>query len=480
MMNPTPGALSLCALVLATLAGCGDPVEACTDNTECRDAFGFGSVCGDAGYCAVVDLPARCATYPTDLIGGDYDDPIVLGSLYDAAWDIAEMQSVRLVFKQADESGGLEGRQLALLECSYEEDHEGDGLDYTAAVGFVAETLVQDFGIAGFVGPYTSSETESAWNAIADETAQAFLISPSATSPALTYLDGLTKTDEAPGLLWRTAPPDSLQGKVAAEDMLNRTDHGGLEDVTNVAVIFEADAYGRGLAEIFQAEFSAGGGTATMYEFSNDTVLSEHVVAVKNNSAAQEVFFISAETPTIANFLKSAHQVGGYENKGIFLSDAAADTDMLADAASASVLFDQIRGTRPAVPQGVLYDTFAASYRSEYDEDPYATIYMPYAYDAAWLAAYAAAWSLYQEGEVTPVGMGRGMRKISAGDALDIKASSWNSLKAHFGEGEGVDVAGTTGSLDYDPATEETTAPIEVWVVNGAGDNFDVDYTIEP
>jgi branched-chain amino acid transport system substrate-binding protein len=209
--------------------------------------------------------------------------------------------------------------------------------------------------------------------------------------------------------------------------------------------------------------------------------MSEHIADIKADATIQEVFFISAETGTIANFLDAAATVGGFvDAKGIFLSDAAADTDLLQDASSASALFDQVRGTRPAVPSGTLSDTFAADYQSTYDQDPYATINMPYAYDAAWLAAYATAWSWFQDGAVTPEGMGLGMRRVSDGTAIELKSSTWGTLKAAFEDGVGVDVKGTTGSLDYDPETEETTASIEVWTINAAGDGFDVDYTTEP
>ncbi len=475
-----PGRVLSLSLIVAIglhgLSGClGSPVATCTNDAECRDAFGFGMVCGDAGYCEDVEVPARCASsFPDDLLENRdaYRDAIVLGSVYDAAYDVAEMQSVRLAFVQAAEGDGLDGHTLGLVRCSYEEDHDGDGLDYAGAVAEVGEFLRSELGVPGFVGPYTSSETEALWNVLsASEAGPGFILSPSATSPALTYIDGLTKSDAEPGLLWRSAPPDSLQGQVAAQDMTDRL-------ITNVAVLYEAGPYGAGLADIFQEEF---GGEVTRLEFSTETVMSEHIADIKADAAIQEVFFISAETGTIANFLDAAATVGGFvDAKGIFLSDAAADTDLLQDASSASALFDQVRGTRPAVPSGTLYDTFAAAYQSTYDQDPYATIYMPYAYDAAWLAAYATAWSWFQDGAVTPEGMGLGMRRVSDGTAIELKSSTWGTLKAAFADGVGVDVKGTTGSLDYDPETEETTASIEVWTINAAGDGFEVDYTTEP
>jgi branched-chain amino acid transport system substrate-binding protein len=468
---------ALPVLSVLALTGCLEsPVATCSLDSECRDAFGFGMVCGDEGYCEDVEVPARCASsYPDDLLENRdaYRDAIVLGSVYDAAWDIAEMQSVRLAFLQASEGDGLDGHTLGIVRCSYEENHDGDGLDYAGAVNEVGTFLRGELGVPGFIGPYTSSETEALWNALSSSDAgPAFIISPSATSPALTYIDGLTKSDAEPGLLWRSAPPDSLQGQVAAQDMVTRS-------VDTVAVLYEAGPYGDGLADIFQDEFSSAGGTVERYEFSSESTMFEHIATIKA-TGTQEVFFISAETSTIATFLEALVTVGGFETTGIFLSDAAADTDMLADASGATSLFDQIRGTRPAVPSGTLYDTFAAAYESTYDQDPYATIYMPYAYDAAWHAAYAVAWSHFQVGAVTPEGMGAGMRRVSSGTALELKSSSWGTLKAAFEDGAGVDVKGTTGSLDYDPETEETTAPIEVWTVNLAGDGFDIQYVTEP
>jgi ABC-type branched-subunit amino acid transport system substrate-binding protein len=469
---------ALPVLSVLALTGCLEsPVATCSLDSECRDAFGFGMVCGDEGYCEDVEVPARCASsYPDDLLENRdaYRDAIVLGSVYDAAWDIAEMQSVRLAFLQASEGDGLDGHTLGIVRCSYEENHDGDGLDYAGAVNEVGTFLRGELGVPGFIGPYTSSETEALWNALASSDAgPAFIISPSATSPALTYIDGLTKSDAEPGLLWRSAPPDSLQGQVAAQDMVNR-------DVSKVAVLYEDGPYGVGLADIFQDEFASAGGTVLRMEFNSDTTMAEHNAAIKSDATIQEVFFISAETSTIASWLKVAHSTGSVGTRGIFLSDAAADTDMLTDAADAAALFPQIRGTRPVEPSGTLYDTFAAAYQATYDQDPYATIYMPYAYDAAWLAAYAVAWSHFQEGAVTPEGMGSGMRRVSSGTEIELKSSTWSTLKAAFQDGAGVDVQGTTGSLDYDPETEETTAPIEVWTVNLAGDGFEGQYVTEP
>jgi ABC-type branched-subunit amino acid transport system substrate-binding protein len=70
------------------------------------------------------------------------------------------------------------------------------------------------------VGATSSPETQAAYTVAS--AAGSLLISPSSTSPALTTLDGLTCSDNEPGLLWRTVPPDELQGQVIAQDLAAR------------------------------------------------------------------------------------------------------------------------------------------------------------------------------------------------------------------------------------------------------------------
>ena len=54
----------------------------------------------------------------------------------------------------------------------------------------------------------------------------------------------------------------------------------------------------------------------------------------------------------------------------------------------------------------------------------------------------------------------------------------WNTVKATFSAGLSVDVRGASGGLDYDPVDEETTAPIDIWVLQDG--EITVIQTIEP
>jgi branched-chain amino acid transport system substrate-binding protein len=463
------------------LAGClGNPVTACTTDDECNDAFGFGQTCGDSGYCEAATFPARCTqSEPPDVMTNPaaYDRDFVLVGMYDASYDSAEEQSAKLAIKQVNEAGGLDGNTVGFIECNYEENTSIDDLDYPGAITEIAQFMSGRLGVQGFVGPYTSGQTEAWYNATVDDDPRPFVISGAATSPALTYIDGITHTDADPGTVWRTIPPDSLQGQVAANDMWERGRR-------TVAVVYQTGPYGEGLAQIFTEQFSAKGGDVTGLQFDTSADLAAHIATLADDDTIEEVFMISGEAADVADFVNGAAISGGFlgadypnDGKGIFLADAAADTDMLAALTSdGEDLIPQIRGTRPAVPDNTLYDTFKIAYQSEYGSDPEATVYMPFAYDAGWLALYATAWSHYQTAAVTGKGMGAGMRNVSDGGTVDVNLlpTGWTTGQSAFEVARAIDVTGTSGPLDYDPDTEETATNIEVWGVNAGHDNFDV------
>ena len=75
------------------------------------------------------------------------------------------------------------------------------------------------------------------------------IISPSATSPALTDIDDK-------GYFFRTAPSDARQGQVLAQVVMDR-------GINEVAVTFTNNDYGKGLSDSFVNAFKAMGGSVT-------------------------------------------------------------------------------------------------------------------------------------------------------------------------------------------------------------------------
>ncbi len=118
-----------------------------------------------------------------------------------------------------------------------------------AAATAAAERLITTEGVKGLVGGDCSGVTGAVLQNVARPNG-IVMVSPSATSPALT-------TAEDDGLFFRTAPSDAREGEVAAMIMTER-------GVKSAALTYTNNDYGKGLAEAIQAAFTAAGGTITI------------------------------------------------------------------------------------------------------------------------------------------------------------------------------------------------------------------------
>lgn len=449
------------ALALSVLAaGCSlgtVPREAC-EADACQQAFGFGSVCGADGFCTRAPQSPRCThTFPEDLLTRpeSHRDTIVIGNLMDRslATHVARENAAELAIRSANDTGGLDGRPFGVVFCTIEENNAFDSLTRQEAAVASARYLAEDLGLPAIVGPASSADTQAVFLALSDT--GTLVISPSATSPALTGIDVTSPSDETPGLLWRTAPPDSLQARAIAADLQAR-------GVTRIAVVHATDAYGDGIATELVSAFD---GTLDLLPFDNDSVLAEQVVSAASMDV-EEVLFVSSQTAQAAAFVNATAGLTGFDGKGIFLTDSAANADFVAATGGASARWPQIRGTRPQLPSGRVYDVFRSRYQTVFADDPEAYSFTAHAHDAAWLVLYGIAWSSAREGAISGLGIARGLRRVSGGAAQDVTPSAFQQIVAAFGRGEGVDVSGASGALDFDPSTEETEGVIELWTVD--------------
>jgi branched-chain amino acid transport system substrate-binding protein len=119
----------------------------------------------------------------------------------------------------------------------------------SAAATAAAERLITAEGIRGIMGADCSGVTGAVLSNVAVPNGMV-MISPSATSPALTDA-------EDNGLFFRTAPSDARQGQVLANVLMDK-------DISEVAVTYTNNDYGKGFADAFQAAFEEMGGTITL------------------------------------------------------------------------------------------------------------------------------------------------------------------------------------------------------------------------
>ena len=109
-----------------------------------------------------------------------------------------------------------------------------------AAATAAAERLVNTDNVAAIMGADCSGVTTAVANQVAVPNGLV-MISPSATSPALSTLDDN-------GLFFRTAPSDARQGQVLAEVAISR-------GISSVAISYTNNDYGKGLSDSFQSAF---------------------------------------------------------------------------------------------------------------------------------------------------------------------------------------------------------------------------------
>ena len=148
-----------------------------------------------------------------------------------------------LAIAELNDAGGiLNGKTVAAVRA------DSTCVDAAAATS-AAERLVTADGVSAIMGADCSGVT----TAILQNVALAngvVMVSPSATSPALS-------TIEDNDLFFRTAPSDARQGEVVT-DILN--DKG----ITEIAITYTNNDYGKGLADSIESNFTAAGGSVTI------------------------------------------------------------------------------------------------------------------------------------------------------------------------------------------------------------------------
>lgn len=451
-------------VALGSLASCSftqGTVDSCAVDDDCRDAFGVGSICLDNGFCQAAVNEPRCRTaWPVDLEENpdDYPGIILLGTIIDdgQVTHVARAKSVELAVRDANESGGVGDREFGLVVCTNTVDPTMDSRNQNEASVAVANFLAQ-LGVVVIVGPPSSGDSQAV---IEEANPALLLVSPSASSDDLANLAG-PSTDEAPGRFWRTTAPDAEQAPRIATDIEGR-------GVVRLAIVHADNSYGNGIATIVEANLGAGV-TVERFPYATEGRLSE-ITAEVGFSDAEEILLASSVTSEVTAFLQAAADAPRYDGRTFFLTDAAANRDLVDGISDHPDLFPRIRGTRPELPDAVTLDAFYARYNLTFSEDVRDLSFTSNAYDAAWVSLYSIAWAILQEeGDISPITVGRGLRRLSSGTEVPIRMSSWMSVIDAFTLGESVDIVGTSGTLDFDPSTREVSSTFVLWGVDMTG-----------
>ncbi len=147
--------------------------------------------------------------------------------------------SAEVAFKEASDSGNLLGGEKVVVVRA-----DSTCIDAGAATA-AAERLVTSEKVVAIMGADCSGVTTAIANNVAVPNGVP-MISPSATSPALT-------TIEDNGYFFRTAPSDARQGQVLAKIVMDR-------GISEIAVTHTNNDYGKGLTDSFSSAYTGLGG----------------------------------------------------------------------------------------------------------------------------------------------------------------------------------------------------------------------------
>lgn len=347
-------------------------------------------------------------------------------------------EGVKLAASQINAQGGiLDGGTLEVIS--------GDSTcaDATAAAN-AADKQINTDQVSAIIGPMCSGATISAANN-AGIPGNTVLISPSATSPAVTDVDDND-------LLFRTAPSDAYQGDVMARLLLSK-------DINEIAISYVNNDYGKGFADALAAAFAANGGTVAASEAHEEgkadyraelgslaaTGATNLVILAYANGSGQTVLRQAVESGDFTTFIAGDGMIGDEALTGI---DAAAVEGLI--------------GTKPGSADLPGTEIFNAASTAA-GLDPTA-IFAPQAYDATFILALA----IQQKGSADRDGMSAAVRAVSSAPGTVILPGEWEKAVAALAAGEDINYEGASGQHEFDEAGDVPGTIVEMVVKNGS------------
>ena len=366
-------------------------------------------------------------------------DQLRIGLLTDftgelAAYGEPTLAGAQLAIAHLNAAGGVLGRDVVLVP--------GDTRSEPAAGVAEARRLIGAGGVHAIAGPITSAVALAVLPEAAAP-ASVPVVSPSATSPALTGADD-------GGYLFRTAASDAVEGVMLAE-LAER------EGYDNVGVIYRDDAWGRGLADVFARNF---GGAAALapYEPGQSSYLAQLEAAAAGGAGVLvSMGFTEAEAVYVREALE-----GGFFSRFIF-SGGSESSDLIAVIGAEAL--DGSVGVGPGVdaddPSTAAWDAAWLARRGALPALPY----VRETYDAVIAIALAAESAGSLDGaairdRLTPISGPPGAARL-AGPA-GVRAAL-EAVRA----GQEIDYQGAASPIDWDAAGDVTRGVMEIYRIRG-------------
>jgi ABC-type branched-subunit amino acid transport system substrate-binding protein len=246
-------------------------------------------------------------------------------------------------------------------------------------------------------------------------------ISPANTSPALSdYADN--------GLYFRTAPSDLFQGAVLATLMLD-------EGIDAAGILAMDDAYGIGLADALEANFTAGGGTITEKIIYNPQAAEFSAEVGKMKASKPKAIAVIGFDESGKIVQEMIKQGVGPDKVPLFLVDGNLSKELFADLPK-----DIMKGVKGTLPGASVPEALQAKLL-EVNPDLLEFPYAPESYDATNLVALA----MVASGSCDGATVAQAMQAVSSGGEA---CTDFASCAALLAEGKDINYEGVSGPIE--------------------------------
>jgi branched-chain amino acid transport system substrate-binding protein len=212
-------------------------------------------------------------------------EPYVVGAVgpWKQGYGLQNLQGVQLAAEEINKAGGIDGHPLKVIT----RDDAGDG----PQAARIAQEFVRNRSISAVIGHVNSSGMLSAAPIYDGELAA---VATSATSPDLTGISSW---------VFRVISSDSLNGIALA----NFASRFGQRGPTTVAVIYENNTYGRGLADSFRRSFH--GDIISLDPINDDLPTAEPYIAYLK-TRKPKIVFVAGRVASGLKILREARRQG--------------------------------------------------------------------------------------------------------------------------------------------------------------------------
>jgi branched-chain amino acid transport system substrate-binding protein len=372
----------------------------------------------------------------------DEAGPLRIGALFPFTGDLSDfgpgfLNAAELAVNEINAGGGVNGQPVELVQ--------GDTATSPQQAVEEARRLIELEGVPAIIGPAGSGEALPVVESVAGP-AGVLVISPSATSPALTIVNDND-------FFFRTPISDAAQGVVMA-------DVAREQGYQSACVMYVNNAYGQGLSDAFAERFTAQGGTITAqmpHEQEQASYASELAACTEGDPDA----LVGAAYPESGRvFLREL--VEGGEAPSIIFSDGLKSPDLFAELGWEP--FAGNYGTAAGAPETESGARFEAAWEAAYGELP-ALPYLKEVYDSVYVISLAAQ----QAASVDAAAIRDALREVAnaPGTVINPGTEGWQAAVAAIDAGEDVDYEGASGTVEFDENGDITQGVIEVWQVEG-------------